>query len=344
MTQLPLHRPTPGRARHRSPMALAAALAATLLASCGGADTSPDGGDQAAASAGSGQATASAPPEDSGFPVTVLSGPLEGGSELTLEERPEAIVSLSPTATETLWAIGAGDQVVAVDDQSDHPEGVPTTSLSGYQPNVEAILGYEPDLVVTTGDTGDLVSGLDKAGVPTLLMPSATDLEEAYSQMERLGAATGHVAEATALVGQLQEDIAAAVESAPHAEGTTYYHELDPTGYSVTGETFIGEVYALFGLTSIADQAANGDPYPQLSSEFVVEADPDLVFLADTECCDVSVEGVTERAGWAGMTAVQSGAVVALDEDIASRWGPRVVDFVELVGDQLAELEPANAG
>lgn len=343
MTQLPLDRPTPARARRHGPLAVAAALTATLLAGCG-AGASPDGDDQAAPSAGADQATASGTADEGAFPVTVLSGPLEGGTELTIDERPEAIVSLSPTATETLWAIGAGDQVVAVDDQSDHPEGVPTTSLSGYQPNVEAILGYEPDLVVTTGDTGDLVSGLEKAGVPTLLLPSATDLEEAYSQMERLGAATGHVAEATALVGQMQEDIAAAVESAPDAEGTTYYHELDPTGYSVTGETFIGEVYALFGLTSIADEAANGDPYPQLSSEYVVEADPDLVFLADTECCDVSVEDVAERAGWGGMTAVESGAVVALDEDIASRWGPRVVDFVELVGEELAELEPANAG
>src|SRR5699024_1921736 len=147
------------------------------------------------------------------FPVDVLSGPQNGdNTTITVAAEPEAIVSLSPTATEMLWAVGAGDQVVAVDDQSDYPEGVPTTKLSGYKPNIEAILSYEPDLVIASSDAGDLVSALQKAKVPTLLLPSAADLDESYSQIERIGAATGHVAEAAKLVSEMRSDIKKAVD------------------------------------------------------------------------------------------------------------------------------------
>src|SRR5699024_5883348 len=142
----------------------------------------------------------------------------------------------------------------------------------GYKPNIEAILSYEPDLVIASSDAGDLVSALQKAKVPTLLLPSAADLDESYSQIERIGAATGHVAEAAKLVSEMRSDIKKAVDSVSGADGLTYYHELDPTNFTVTGDTFIGEVYALFAMTSIADAADTKDAYPKLSSEYIVEA------------------------------------------------------------------------
>jgi iron complex transport system substrate-binding protein len=304
---------------------------ALALSACGGADTARD--DEPA----SGGTAAS-------FPVSVKSGPMKGGELVTIEARPRSIVSLSPTATEMLWAIGADDQVIAVDDQSDFPEGVPTTELSGYEPNVEAILGYEPDLVVSSGDSGDLVASLDKVEVPVLLLPSATDLDESYAQIERLGAATGHVREAAEVVAEMRAGIEAAVAEAPDAAGLTYFHELGPDLFTVSGRTFIGEVYGLYGLRNIADAAGKGDDYPQLSSEYVVSADPDLVFVGDNECCGVTPADVRARPGWKEMSAVRDGGIYVVDEDITSRWGPRVVEFVELVGKILAEqdrLRPA---
>ncbi len=112
---------------HRRSAALPAALLAVglLLAGCG--DESPDD---------VGAAPSAAASQDATFPVDVLSGPLSGGQPVTIEARPTKVVSLSPSATEGLWAVGADEQVVAVDDQSDHPEGVPTTKLSGLTPNV----------------------------------------------------------------------------------------------------------------------------------------------------------------------------------------------------------------
>ncbi len=190
-------------------------LVSLVLAGCGGVDTVDE-------------ATESSPSPDEQFPAEVLSGPVHGGTEITIQDEPAKIVSLSPTATEMLWEIGAGDQVVAVDDQSDYPKDVPTTKLSGYEPNVEAVLEYEPDLVVAADDTGDLVANLEKARVPTLLLPAAEDLEETYSQMERLGAATGHADEAEQDVTDMREGIDQALADAPDADGLTYFHELTP--------------------------------------------------------------------------------------------------------------------
>ena len=295
-----------------------------LLAGCGGSDSDDD--DQRPASG-----------SDGSFPVEVLSGPEDGGDQITVETEPASIVSLSPTTTEMLWAIGAEDQVVAVDDQSDYPEGVPVTELSGFEPNIEAILGYEPDLVVASGDTGGLVDGLEAAQVPVLVLPSATDLDESYSQLERLGAATGHVDEAEQVVADMRTGIDEALASAPDASGLTYFHELGPDLFTVSGDTFIGQVFSLFGLENIADAAGEGDQYPQLSSEYVVSADPDLVFIGDNECCGVTAEDVGGRPGWEAVDAVENGQLHVVNEDITSRWGPRVVDFAEIISGILTE-------
>ncbi|MFV0430035.1 MAG: ABC transporter substrate-binding protein [Arachnia sp.] len=277
---------------------------------------------------------------DATFPVDVSTGGPDSTTTITIEALPEAIISLSPTATETLFAIGAGDQVIAVDDNSNYPEEAPTTDLSGFEPNVEAILGYGPDLVVSATDNPDMIGALEQAGVPTLVLPSAVDLDDAYDQMARLGLATGHITESTDLVETMQAEIGSIVAEAPELTGTTYFHELDPTLYTVTGSTFIGQVYSLFGLESIAEDGT--DAYPQLSEEYVVDADPNLIFLADTQCCQVTSAVIAERAGWENLTAVTGGNVVELDADISSRWGPRVVDFVETIGEQVTELDSGD--
>lgn len=268
------------------------------------------------------------------FPVTIqtLNGPV------TIAEQPSAIVSLSPTATEMLFAVGAGDQVVAVDDQSDFPEGVPTTDLSGFEPNIEAIVTYDPDLVVLANDVGGVVKGLGKLGVPVLLQPAAATIDDSYAQIQQLGVATGHPAESIVAVSRMQEEIDEILASAPSGEGTTVYHELDDTYYSVTTDTFIGQVYAMFGVENIADGARGaGSGYPQLSSEYIVDRDPSLIVLADGECCGQSAATVAERPGWSDLTAVTEGSVIEIDDDVASRWGPRVVEFMRAVAEGLRE-------
>ncbi|WP_338890367.1 helical backbone metal receptor [Rhodococcus sovatensis] len=246
----------------------------------------------------------------------------------TVAERPDSIVSLSPSATETLFAVGAGDQVVAVDSQSDYPANAPRTELSAYTPSLEAIVEYEPDLVIASDDIGGLVAALGAADVPVLLLPAATSIDDAYSQIEQVADAVGHPDEGDVLVDEMRSRVDTAVAGVP-ARDATYFHELDSMLYTVSSDSFIGQVYGLFGLTSIADGA--GSDYPQMSDEGVVAADPDFVFLADSQCCGVTVESVSVRPGWATTTAVREGQVFAVDEDMSSRWGPRIADQVESV-------------
>ena len=257
------------------------------------------------------------------------------GIQPALAQTPHRIVSLSPTATESLFAIGAGAQVVAVDDQSDYPKRAPRTSLSGYTPNVEAIAGYRPDLVVLSGDANDVVGGLRKLGIRVLLQPAAKNLAEAYAEIRQLGAVTGHRRGAAAVVTRMKKAIASVLKATPR-RGLSVYHELTPDFYSATSTTFIGRIYKLFGLRNIADAAdSSGTGYPQLSAEYIVSANPSLIVLADTRCCGQSAKAVGERPGWAGLAAVRRGNVIGIDDSVASRWGPRIVQFVRVVGKAL---------
>ncbi len=247
-----------------------------------------------------------------------------------------AIISLSPTATEMLYAIGAGDQVLAVDDFSNYPEeaAAKMQGISGYQPNVEAIAGLEPDLVLTDGTNPDFLAQLDSLGIAHWEGMAATSFDEIYSQIEQLGAATGHVGEAAELVGQMQTDIEAVVAELPVLEvPLRYYHELDATYFSATSQTFIGLVYGLAGLENIADAAAgDAGPYPQLTAEYIVEANPDLIFNACSKYCGETPETIAARPGWEAISAVVNGNVISMDDDIASRWGPRIVEYIQQVG------------
>jgi iron complex transport system substrate-binding protein len=244
---------------------------------------------------------------------------------------PARIVSLSPTATETLFAIGAGKQVVAVDKSSNYPPSAPHTSLDGTQSSAEQIASYNPDLVVIQYDPGGLVKALGKLKIQVLVQPAASSLTSAYAQIAQLGAATGHKAAAAAVVSKMKTGIAAAVGKAKSAaSGKTVYYELDNTLYSVTSKTFIGQILSLFGLKDIADKAAKAaSGYPQLSNEYVVSANPDVIVLADTKCCRQSAATLAKRPGWNDIAAVQNHDVIPLDDDIASRWGPRVVALVQ---------------
>jgi len=287
-----------------------------VLASCGGSSTSTT--DTAAVTADV-------------YPVTV--------GDLTLEAQPTSIISLSPTATEMLYAIGAGSQVVAVDEYSNFPaEAVALgTKLSGFEPNIEAISGYSPDLVIISYDPGSLVEQLGTLNIPVFVAGAAMSLENVYEQIEQLGVLTGHSQAAIEVSKTLQTGIEDAVASVKFSDPPlSYYYELDNTYYSVTSNTFVGQIFNLFGMRNIADNVEAGNDYPQLSAEVIVSSDPDFIFLADTKCCAQDATTVAARDGWGGLKAVTANRVVELDDDISSRWGPRVLDLITSIRDAVA--------
>jgi iron complex transport system substrate-binding protein len=243
------------------------------------------------------------------------------------------IISLSPTATEDLFAVGAGKQVIAVDNQSNYPKRAPRTSLSGYNPNVEAVANYRPDLVLISYDPGNFASQLRQLGIKVVMEPAASNLKQAYREILQIGRLTGHNRGARAVVRSMRTHLAAIVASVPTTRRhLRVYHELDPTYYSATSSTFIGSIYKLFGFRDIADAAGStGDGYPQLSGEYIIAENPQIIVLADTRCCQQSYATVAARPGWSTIAAVQHHRVVAANDDVASRWGPRIVQFARTV-------------
>jgi iron complex transport system substrate-binding protein len=293
--------------------AFAAAALALTVAACGSSTPPP------------------APSQNPSFPVTVGS--------VTLAQKPSHIVSLSATATEMLFAIDAGPQVTAVDETSNYPANAPKTNLSSFKPNAEAIAAKQPDLVVLSDDIDHIVDQLKTLKIPVYVAPAAKTLDDSYAQIGDLGKLTGHSAEATALAQRMRDDIGKLVKDAPKRPAPLkFYYELDDTYYSVTSKSFIGSLFASVGLVNIADGSGTADnAYPQLSAETILKANPDLIFLADTKCCGQSLATVSARAGWSNLTAVKTGQVVGLDDDIASRWGPRVVDLLHNITDAVAK-------
>lgn len=315
------------------PVALAAATALLLVTA--GCSSQNDAAPPAGSTPAPGTSTA-AVTSDVTYPVTVDT-PL---GEVTLDKQPTRIVSLSPSATESLFAIGAGPQVVAADEYSTYPANAPKTDLSGFEPNVEAISGYKPDLVVMSNDTGGTAAALEKLGVPVLLSPAPTTLDQGYDELAVLGQATGHADETAQVVRTMRDDIATALAKAPN-KPVRIYHELDSQYHSASSHSFLGSIYKEMGATNIAD-AADKDKtgYPQLTEEAVVKADPQLMVITDQ--VDYTADDVKKRPGWADVAAVKNGNVVTVDADIASRWGPRLPQLVEKIADAMTKASSSS--
>ena len=273
------------------------------------------------------------------YPLTISSG----GYSTTIVKKPTRIISLSPSATESLFAIGAGKQVLAVDSLSNYPKTAPITDLSAFEPNVEALAALKPDLIVLSIDAmKSLVvkEALEKLKITVLMEQAPENLTQAYKEIEVLGAVTDHYAEAKSVTFKMASLIKSILNRAKVTGKVTFFHELDSTLYSVTSDTFIGKVYKDFGLINIADKAAGADSYgyPQLSAEYLVKSDPDIIFLADAEYGESAVT-VKARTGWSGLSAVTKKNIFALPNDYPSRWGPRLVDFYKYVAASLGKVK-----
>ena len=256
---------------------------------------------------------------------------------------PKRIISLSPSATEILYAIGAGSQVIAVDDLSNYPSKAPITKLSAFSPNVEALLNYKPDLIILNADATkalEVKAALEKLKIKVFFERAPLDLKEAYLEITALGRTTGKISGAQNVISNMKSKISAAIKKGKTSKKITFFHELDNTLYSATSDTFIGKVYKDFNLINVADQATTADSagYPQLQSEYVIKSNPKIIFLADAQYGE-SLETLTKRAGWNGIAAIKNKNVVALPEDIPSRWGPRLVDFYEFIASSTAKVK-----
>jgi iron complex transport system substrate-binding protein len=272
------------------------------------------------------------------YPITVKFG----GYTTTITKKPTKIISLSPSATEILYAVGAGSQILAVDNLSNYPANAPVSEISAFEPSVEAILAKKPDLVLLSIDSTkapQIRNALVKLGIPVLMEKAPATLKDVYAENTLLAKVTDRQAGAVKLNASMAKSIKEILAKAKKSSKIRIFHELDDTYYSVTSNTFIGKVYKDFGAVNIADAAAGADNsgYPQLSAEYLLKSDPQVIFLADAQY-GVTADSVSKRAGWSQISAVKNKKIVELPADIPSRWGPRLVDFYKLIGTSLAKV------
>ena len=311
--------------------AIATLSVIVLVAGACGDDQRP-----AASSVASDTTLAGATTASPAFPVTVSAGQ----GDVTIKTMPRRVVSLSASLTEMLYVIDAGAQVAAVDANSNYPTNAPVTDFSGSKPNIEAIARYEPDLVVLARDANGIVAALGSLGIPTLLLPSAAKVDDVYREITVLGAATGHRDKAAEVVSGMRTDLDASANSVPaRGRPVRYFYELTGVLHSATSDTFIGELLKTIGLVSIADAAGSASgAYPQLSNEFVLNADPDVILVAHTDGSPDDPGVIKARPGWSKLQAVRNDRVITLNRDLASRWGPRIVTMLRTIVDATKSL------
>lgn len=282
------------------------------------------------------QATPGASPmaqvEDDTFPVSITRS---DGVTLEIPERPERIVSLSAGGTELFFAIDAGDQLVAADMFSDYPEEANALpKVDAFQPDPEAILAHNPDLVLVTYDADEIVAALEQAGVPVLYLEVPESIDGLLEQARQFGKITGNRQAAEELIADIEERIEAVTSKlADEEEGPRVYHELDETFFTVAPDSFVGDLYNILNAQNIAAGAPGG--YPQLSAEAIIERNPEVIILPTGEGEDgTTPEDVKARPGWDVIDAVKNDRIYEIDRDIVSRPGPRIIDGLE----ELAKL------
>lgn len=293
-------------------------ILSVLLVACGAATP---------ATAPSTTPTASATRAAALFPMTVTDG---RGKEVSLPSQPRRIVSIAPSATEIVYALGAGDLLVAVDDFSDFPaEAQALPKVGGFRTSPEAIVAHQPDLVLAVTQA-EVAPVLEAQGQRVIVFDS-TDIEGVYKDIVLLGRILGRDAAAQELVARMRSRIdAVAARTRDLPDKPRVLHELDATDpsrvYVAGANNFIDTMIRIAGGVNVG--AVGQGQYPQLSAEEIVRADPQVIVLGDAKY-GVTVESVRARPGWSAVDAVRTGRIVPIDPDIVSRPGPRLADAVE---------------
>ncbi|MEX2229712.1 MAG: ABC transporter substrate-binding protein, partial [Dehalococcoidia bacterium] len=286
---------------------------------------------EAATTASTPAPTAAAVAATPAFPLTITDS---AGASVTLDAAPERIISYSPGATEILFAIGVGDRVVATDQFSDYPpETADLPKLTYSDPDPEPALALDPDLVIMAGRQRDQVEQFRSLGMTVLLFEEAPAVRGVLDNIRLIGRLTGAGEDADALATTLNARIDAVEATiADVTDGPVVFFEITADLYTAAPNSFVGDLLTLLHARNVAEGAAS--PFPQLTAEAVIAANPDVVLLTDAEFGETPA-AVCARPGWAAITACTQARVHPVDGDLATRPGPRVVDGLELIAAML---------
>ena len=266
-----------------------------------------------------------------GFPVLLTD---DLGREITIPRAPTRIISLAPAITETLYAIGAGDRVLAVTINDTYPaQAKSLPKVGGFMPstiNIEIILALKPDLVFVAGKFHEpIVAALSPLGIDVVAVDS-TSFDTFYSVTDRVGQAVGHRAEAHRIIDDVKNRRGAVLkrtELIPLSNRPKVLYVLaDNPLMTTSGKTFIGEMIAdAGGINLFADTKQD---YPQISDEAVIARNPDLI-LAPDHGAEGMPGRLPGRPGWNLLSAIRAKRIVTIDEDLINRHGPRLIEGLE---------------
>ena len=257
------------------------------------------------------------------------------GRSVTLASPAQKIVSLAPSATEILFAVGADDQVIGRDSFSNYPEeATDLQDVGGSMGNysVETIASLNPDLVLATEiNTPEQVKALEDLGITVYYLKNPVQLDGLYPMLEAVGTLTGHSNEATALVDSLKARVQAVVDIVAKAKAQPLvFYELDGSEpakpWTAGPSTFMELLIQTAGGVNVGSSMQ--DAWAQISLEELLVQDPDFILLGDA-AYGMTPEQVAARAGWEGLQAVQQNQIFVFNDDLASRPGPRLVDALE---------------
>ena len=308
-------------------------VVALLLAACGGAASTPAEVPSTVATKDRLTESSVAAAVPSPTPIVLTDGT---GREVSLERRAERIVSLAPSNTEILFAIGAGDLLVGRDDFSDYPPEVEEVTSIGSTYgglNTEAIIALEPDLVLAAGITPpEHIQSMDQLGVRVFALGNPMDFEGLFKNLTAVGTLTGHRPEALALVEDLRSRVEAVAEALEGVERVPIFYEVDASDPSAPWTTGSGTFQQhIFELAAGENIAADLEGWLQLSLEEIVVRDPDVIIFGAGPFVPTTVESLKLRPGWGGITAVREDRVYAVDTDLLDLPGPRLVEGLEAV-------------
>jgi len=273
-------------------------------------------------------------PEPAAFPLTITD---DLGRDVTVGTKPQRIISLAPSNTEILFAVGAGEQLVGVTSYCNYPQEAQTREqIGGFSAetiSVEKIVALEPDLVLSAGKIHETVSeALERAGITAYAVDAET-FDQVYASIETIGRITGHNEEATHLAAQMKERMAAVeseVAEIPDEERPTVFWETwDDPLMTASPATFAGQMIEKGGGVNLFADVTQ--PYAEISIEEVIQRNPDVIMGPDTHGEDLTIDQVATRPGWETIKAVQDGRIYVFDGDITSRAGPRIVDGLEMI-------------
>ena len=265
------------------------------------------------------------------YKILILAALITMCTNSTESSTEQRVVSLSTTHTEIIQTLGGENLLVGIDSFSESE--LPIEKIDAFTVTADELVNLNPDLVIVAFDFNGIIDGLEALNLNYVLLPPARNFDEVYTQIMEIGNLINKSEESIDLVSEMENDVAEIIESFS-AQNVKVFHEIGYTYgiYTVNENSFIGEIYNLLGVDNIANFKEDpfGSGYPEFSEEEILMANPNLIIVGHSDYLN---KDLSTRVGWEVITAIQSGNLFFLDENLANNWGTNTVDLLNTLSE-----------